>query len=97
MVPRNIYIIKYVARVYYYINSVFYILYIPTYTIIPNTTPFLLLVKRSDRSASDGSGAWTAADGSESSTRAAESSGMVEKVVFEQGDTLTHIENIPII
>jgi len=29
MVPRIIYIIKYVARVYYYNNSVFYILICP--------------------------------------------------------------------
>ena len=34
MVPRNIYIIKYVARVYYYIISVFYILYVPLCTIM---------------------------------------------------------------
>ncbi len=49
-------------------------------------TPSFCWQERSDRSASDGSGALTTAHGNESSTREAESSGMVEKVVFEKID-----------
>ena len=54
MVPRNLYIIKYVARVYYYIiASVMYpyILYIPNISISTNITPFFCWQsERSERS-----------------------------------------------
>ena len=72
-------------------------LYIPNTSISTNITLPFLLAKRSDRSASDGSVASTAADGNESNMREALKFGFDQKIVFDQGDTLTHTENIPII
>ena len=79
MVPRNIYIIKYVARVYYYIISVFYVFYI---LYVPNMRPFLLLARAQRRARAEretGAEREPPPTALKSSTREAESSGFTKK------------------